>query len=79
MKHILRNGLCILGKNKDVETVTVQITVNVGSNDETENINGISHFIEHMVFEGTPQRGDARIISNEVECLGGDFNAGNVS
>jgi len=48
---------------------------NVGSNDESNNIAGISHFLEHMVFEGTKKRRDSREIANEIEKYGAEFNA----
>ena len=71
----LKNNLNIIIEDKKSESVTVQITVKVGSNDETKGIAGISHFIEHMLFEGTKKRPDARTISAEIENLGAEFNA----
>ena len=71
----LNNGLTIILEKKPTETVTIQATVKTGSNNENKQINGISHFIEHMVFEGTKKRANSRIISNEIESLGGELNA----
>ena len=51
---ILSNGLRIVTSERPQnETVSLGIWVNTGSAYETEDINGISHFVEHMVFKGT--------------------------
>ena len=76
MKKIrLSNGLTILLEKRPIETVTIQATVKVGSNNENTKNNGISHFMEHMLFEGTKKRNNAKIIANEIESLGGLLNA----
>ncbi|MBW2989270.1 insulinase family protein [Candidatus Woesearchaeota archaeon] len=76
MKKIrLKNKLTVILEKKPTDTVTVQATVKVGSNDENKKTSGISHFIEHMLFEGTKKRPDSRIISNEIESIGGELNA----
>ncbi len=72
---ILGDGLRIIGLKKPTASVTLQITISVGSDFENKKLNGISHFIEHMLFEGTPSRKDARAITNEIESLGGEINA----
>ncbi|MCK5281979.1 MAG: insulinase family protein [Nanoarchaeota archaeon] len=74
-KYSLSNGLTIIEEKKPSDSVTVQVTVRVGSNYERDGIRGISHFIEHMLFEGTKNRKDAGEISNEIESLGGEINA----
>jgi len=74
-KMILKNGLKIIVDKRKTDTVTIQATVQTGSNNESKGIRGISHFIEHMVFEGTKKRKEANIISNEIESLGGEINA----
>ena len=74
-KFRLKNGLTIITEKKPTDTVTIQATVKVGSNNENDKINGISHFIEHMLFEGTKKRPNSEIISNEIESIGGDLNA----
>jgi len=71
----LKNGLTLIIEKKPTETITLHAAVKVGSNNENEKINGISHFIEHMLFEGTKKRPNSRIISNEIESLGGELNA----
>ena len=74
-KHVLSNGLTIIEEKKNSDSVTLQITIKVGSNQEKEGIRGASHYIEHMLFEGTKKRKNAREISNEIESLGGEINA----
>jgi len=74
-KYSLPNGLTVIEEKRDSASVTVQVTVKVGSNSERKGIRGISHFIEHMLFEGTKKRKDAKEISSEIEKLGGDLNA----
>ena len=50
----LPNGLRIAtDEMKDVETVSVGVFVNTGSRNESTEINGISHFLEHMAFNGS--------------------------
>ncbi len=74
-KIILQNGLTLITEQKDSNSIAVAIAAKVGSSYETENILGISHFLEHMLFEGTKKRPNAGTISNEIETLGGEFNA----
>jgi len=57
-----------------VETASVGIWAGVGGRHEPTKLNGISHFIEHMLFKGTKRR-SARRIMEEVEGVGGDMNA----
>jgi len=74
-KIMLNNGLTILIDQRKTDTITVQATIKTGSNNEVKGIHGVSHFIEHMLFEGTKKRKEAKIISNEIESLGGELNA----
>lgn len=60
---------------KDNPSVTVYAMVEAGSKYETKETNGISHFLEHMVFKGTPRRPKAILISRELDALGADYNA----
>ncbi|MFH1682596.1 MAG: pitrilysin family protein [Candidatus Woesearchaeota archaeon] len=71
----LKNGLTVIYKERDTASVAVEILVKVGSNDEKEDERGISHFIEHMLFEGTEKRGNSQLIANEIEKIGGELNA----
>ena len=71
----LANGLRIITSSRPhTETVTLGIWVNTGSACEQEDINGISHFLEHMVFKGTEKRSSLQI-SEEFEDVGGQSNA----
>lgn len=75
-KKTLKNGLRIITvPMKDNPTVTVLVLVGTGSDYETKDINGISHFLEHMCFKGTERRPSPRIISHELEALGCQYNA----
>ncbi|MDV2991361.1 MAG: hypothetical protein N4J56_001015 [Chroococcidiopsis sp. SAG 2025] len=53
--HRLANGLTIVAQQMPVEAVNLSLWVNVGSAVESDAINGVAHFLEHMVFKGTPQ------------------------
>jgi len=57
-------------------SVSICIFIGVGSRYETEPQAGISHFIEHLRFKGTPKRTTAREISEAIEGVGGILNAG---
>lgn len=71
----LKNGLRVaVDEMKDVESVSVGVFVNTGSRNETLEINGISHFLEHMAFKGTKKR-SAKEIAEEFEGIGGRINA----
>lgn len=56
-------------------TATVFVLVGTGSKYETKDINGISHFLEHMMFKGTTKRPDKLQIARELEGIGANFNA----
>lgn len=74
-KLILNNGLKVIYIPKKTNSVVVQVMVNVGSNDESEEERGIAHFLEHILFEGTIKRPTNLEISSEIERVGGNFNA----
>ncbi len=78
MKHqitTLKNGLKIITSPRpEIETVSLGIWVNTGSAYETMDVNGVSHFVEHMVFKGTQKR-NALQISEDIENVGGHTNA----
>jgi predicted Zn-dependent peptidase len=57
-----------------VKSFTIGFWFNVGARDENVSNNGISHFIEHMVFKGTKKR-SAKMIAEEIESYGGYLNA----
>src|SRR5579862_770481 len=71
----LENGLTVAtAEMPHMASVSVGIGVGVGGRHEPASLNGISHFIEHMVFKGTRKR-TAREISQAVEGIGGYLNA----
>lgn len=75
-KKIYENGLRVITvPMKDNPTVTVLILVGVGKDYETKDINGISHFLEHMCFKGTEKRPSPRSISLELDKMGCQYNA----
>ncbi len=74
-KTILPNGVRILTlKMPHVRSVSMGVWVNVGARDESPAENGLSHFIEHMIFKGTEKR-SAFQIAKEFDAIGGQTNA----
>lgn len=71
----LPNGVKIVSEKLDhVRTVAIGIWVQSGARHEPEELCGISHFIEHMVFKGTEKR-TAREIAEQMDAIGGQMNA----
>ena len=71
----LSNGILVVSEFIPyVKSFSLGFWYNTGSRDENINNNGISHFIEHMLFKGT-QRRTAKQISDEIESIGGYLNA----
>jgi predicted Zn-dependent peptidase len=74
-KDILPNGLVLITEPMEhVHSVSVGIWVRSGSRCEPPELNGVSHFIEHMVFKGTRRR-TAEDIAREVDSVGGMLDA----
>ena len=74
-QHTLPNGLTILGEtNPAALSAAVCFWVKTGSRDETPEVSGVSHFLEHMVFKGTPRR-DANTVNKDFSKIGADNNA----
>lgn len=74
-KTILPNGIRILTETIPyIKSFSLGFWFNVGSRDENFKNNGITHFIEHMLFKGTEKRSAGKI-ANEIESLGGYLNA----
>jgi predicted Zn-dependent peptidase len=72
----LSNGLTIVGEiNPAAKSAAVGFFVKTGSRDETEQINGVSHFLEHMLFKGTDRLG-ALQVNEAFDRTGAEFNAG---
>jgi len=75
-KTTLDNGLRIITVPMiDNPSVTVLVMVEAGSKFEDKKNNGLSHFLEHMVFKGTPRRPKAIDISKELDSIGSHYNA----
>ncbi len=75
-KTILDNGLRVLTvPMQGTNTVTVLVLCDTGSDYEKKEQNGISHFLEHMFFKGTPRRPGADVLSQELDGMGSIHNA----
>ena len=74
-KKILPNGLVVISElNKSAKSAAVGFFVKTGARDETENINGVSHFLEHMLFKGTETL-SALSVNEAFDRTGAQFNA----
>jgi len=73
-KTVLNNGIRIITETIPGRTVSLGIWINTGSRNENSQSNGCSHFVEHMLFKGTPTR-TSRQISRQLDALGGASNA----
>lgn len=74
-KTVLPSGIKVISEYlPHVQSFSLGFWFNVGSENETPENNGISHFIEHMLFKGTKKR-SPRKIADEIESLGGYLNA----
>lgn len=74
-QHALKNGLEIIAETSaDAYSSSVGYFVRTGARDETEDLAGVSHFLEHMVFKGTPTR-TAEDVNREFDEMGAHYNA----
>jgi predicted Zn-dependent peptidase len=74
-RQVLPNGLTVITEEmKHIRSVAIGIWIRTGSRDEDKQWNGISHFVEHMVFKGTKRR-SAEAIAREVDSIGGNIDA----
>lgn len=71
----LPNGLTLITLPMPSESVGLILMVRVGSRNETKEINGISHFFEHMPFKGTKKWPTAQAVNKVIDSIGGVFNA----
>lgn len=75
-KSLLKNGTRLITvPMPSVESVAALVMVATGSRYETPEDNGISHFLEHMIFKGTKNRPSSLAITSLVDGIGGSFNA----
>ncbi|MGC9048772.1 MAG: M16 family metallopeptidase [Patescibacteria group bacterium] len=76
LRHKLSNGLkLITAPVSGTEAVTILVLLPVGSRYETKRLNGVSHFIEHMIFKGTKKRPSNLLIAKELDAIGAEYNA----
>jgi predicted Zn-dependent peptidase len=74
-RETLPNGLTVITEQMEhIRSISIGIWVRSGSRDEDPQWNGISHFIEHMVFKGTKNR-SAEAIARQVDSIGGNMDA----
>lgn len=75
-KTVLDNGLRIVSVSMPhIRSVSVSIYIGTGSRYEDEKVSGISHFVEHLLFRGTPKRPTSQDIAEAIEGVGGILNA----
>lgn len=70
----LPNGLRTVCWHTDGLVSYIGVVVNAGSRDESENLYGLAHFVEHTIFKGTSKRKSWQV-SNRMEVVGGELNA----
>ncbi|KAA6313131.1 putative zinc protease, partial [termite gut metagenome] len=73
-QYTLANGLRIIHKVTPSKVTYCGFAIDVGTRDESENEQGMAHFVEHLMFKGTQKR-KAWHILNRMENVGGDLNA----
>jgi predicted Zn-dependent peptidase len=74
-REVLPNGLIVLTEEmQHIRSVSIGIWVKTGSRHEEAEVNGISHFVEHMVFKGTKTR-TAEDIARQIDSIGGNMDA----
>src|SRR5262245_50173722 len=74
-KHVLPNGLTIIGEiSPSAKSVAIGFFVKTGSRDETPQESGVTHFLEHMIFKGTPNR-TALEVNYDFDKIGASYNA----
>ena len=74
-RAVFSNGLTVLTEKMDhIRSVSMGIWIKSGSRHEDPRVNGISHFVEHMVFKGTSNR-SAEDIARQVDSIGGNMDA----
>lgn len=76
-KRIVRKdgSVILLVPKNDTQAVTVQVLYKVGSRQENKTLNGVSHFVEHLMFKGTTRRPKTADIAKELDAVGAEYNA----
>jgi len=72
--YTLSSGLRLIHKPDTMSVTYCGMVINAGSRDESEDEEGMAHFVEHMLFKGTQKRRSGHII-NRLENVGGELNA----
>ncbi len=72
-RKVLKNGMTLIFEKRDIPVVSVAFAVRAGGINESADEKGISHFIEHLLYKGTPTR-NAQKIAEEIERNGGELN-----
>jgi predicted Zn-dependent peptidase len=72
-RKVLKNGMTLIFEKRELPVVSVMIAVRSGGINELPSEKGISHFIEHMLYKGTPTR-NSKQIAEEIEKNGGELN-----
>lgn len=72
--HTLSNGLRIIHAQNQSAVAYCGYAIDAGTRDESENEQGMAHFVEHLIFKGTQKRHSWHIL-NRMEHVGGDLNA----
>jgi len=74
-REVLPNGLTVITEQmQHIRSASIGVWIKTGSRDEDPQWNGISHFVEHMVFKGTKHR-SAEDIARQVDSIGGNMDA----
>ena len=74
-KTVLNNGIRVITEEVNyVNSVSIGLWINTGSINELTSMNGITHFIEHLLFKGTQKRSSIDIVK-DIESVGGIINA----
>ncbi len=68
-KYRLKNGTTIIFEKNSSKSVALEVMFKVGSNDENEKVSGISHFLEHMLFEGTKKGKTTRQLPTRLKSM----------
>jgi predicted Zn-dependent peptidase len=73
--HVLANGLRVIGETSpSARSVALGFFVRTGARDEKSEVSGVTHFLEHMVFKGTPHR-TALEVNADFDRIGAQYNA----
>jgi predicted Zn-dependent peptidase len=74
-QQLLPNGLQIIAETSpSARSVALGFFVRTGARDETDDVSGVTHFLEHMVFKGTPRR-SALDVNRDFDRIGANYNA----